>query len=137
MDIGRTDEVGQKAEGKVFDFKPVSEIKTEFLSAFDFDSPGQLITIETKEFSAVCPFSGLPDISYVKIDYYPTAKKAIELKSLKYFFTSFRSVGLYQEGVTKRIYNDLKKVLETEKVKVTTIYNTRGGMDVICVEGSL
>ena len=126
-----------KAEGKSFEFFGVEEIKTEFLETFEFSKINQLIITETKEFSAVCPFSGLPDIAYVKIEYFPDGGKCIELKSLKYYFTSFRSVGLYQEGVTERIYNDLKKSLETNRIKVTTIYNTRGGFDTTCILGDI
>lgn len=126
-----------KAEGKSFEFFGVEEIKTEFLETFEFSKINQLIITETKEFSAVCPFSGLPDIAYVKIEYFPDGGKCIELKSLKYYFTSFRSVGIYQEGVTERIYNDLKKHLETNRIKVTTIYNTRGGFDTSCILGDL
>ena len=32
---------------------------------------------------------------------------------------------------------DLKNALGTEKIKVTTIYNTRGGFDTTCIEGKL
>ena len=32
---------------------------------------------------------------------------------------------------------DLKNILKTKKVKVTTIYNTRGGFDTTCVEGKI
>ena len=49
---------------------------------------------------------------------------------LKYYFVSFRNVGIYQEAVTARIYKDLKEVLKPEQLLVRTIYNTRGGMDV-------
>lgn len=129
--------VNQVAEGKTFDFLPVSEIKTDELKAFKFESKKQLIITETKEFSAVCPFSGLPDIAYLKIEYYPEGEKCIELKSLKYYMTSFRNVGIYQEGVTARIYEDLKNVLETDRIKITTVYNTRGGYDTTCIEGEL
>ena len=62
---------------------------------------------ETDELSAVCPFSWLPDLAYVKIEYYQIGVKCIELKSLKYYFISFRNVCIFQEGATKRIYNDL------------------------------
>jgi hypothetical protein len=55
----------------------------------------------------------------------------------KTYHYSFRMVGIFQEGVTKRIYADLKKSLETNRLKVTTIYNTRGGFDTTCVEGTL
>jgi len=126
-----------KAEGKRFKFLNESHIKSEFMETFEFDSPGQLIITETREFSAVCPFSGLPDYAYLKIEYYPEGGKCIELRSLKYYLISFRNVGIYQEAATKRIYNDLKKALNTKRLKVTTIYNTRGGFDTTCVEGEI
>ena len=126
-----------KAEGKQFKFLDESHINPGFLKTFDFDSPNQFITTETNEFSTVCPFSGLPDLAYVKIEYYPEGGKCVELKSLKYYFISFRNVGIYQEAVTKRIYLDLKIALNTNRLRITTIYNTRGGFDTTCVEGNL
>ena len=126
-----------KSEGKTFEFLDESHIDPSLLEVFDFDSPKQYIKTETDEFSAVCPFSGLPDVAYVKIEYYPTGGKCVELKSLKYYFVSFRNVGIYQEAATKRIYNDLKTALATDKLSVTTIYNIRGGFETTCVEGSL
>ena len=86
----------------------------------------QYIKIYTKEFIAVCPFSGLPDIAKVKIEYYPKGGLAIELKSIKYYLISYKNVGIYQEEVTKRIYTDLKKVLKTDRIRITTKYNVRG-----------
>ncbi|MCJ7802167.1 MAG: preQ(1) synthase [Candidatus Marinimicrobia bacterium] len=126
-----------KAEGKRFDFLTEATISPDYLETFDFDSPEQYILSETDEFSAVCPFSGLPDYAYLKIEYYPTGGKCIELKSLKYYIITYRNVGIYQEAATKRIYKDLKNILNTEKLKVTTVYNTRGGFDTTCTEGHL
>ena len=126
-----------KAEGHSFEFVDKSHIQSDFLEVFDFESPDQYIKTETNEFSAVCPFSGLPDLAYVKIEYYPSGGKCIELKSLKYYFVSYRNVGIYQEAATKRIYDDLKSVLNTKLIKVTTVYNIRGGFETTCVEGKL
>jgi len=126
-----------KSDGKYFEFDGEEKINSDFLETFPFDSPDQYIMTETDEFSAVCPFSGLPDLAYVKIEYYPTGGKCIELKSLKYYFVSFRNVGIYQEGATQRIYNDLKNVLDIEKIRITTVYNTRGGFETTCIEGKL
>ena len=126
-----------QAEGKQFEYQDESHIDANLLEIFDFDSPEQYIKTETDEFSAVCPFSGLPDISYVKIEYFPTGGKCVELKSLKYYFVSFRNVGIYQEAATKRIYSDLCSALETNQLMVTTMYNIRGGFQTTCVEGSL
>jgi len=41
-------------------------------------------------------------------------------------------VGIYQEAVTARVYQDLFKVLEPHFLKIKTIYNTRGGIDAVC-----
>ena len=126
-----------KAEGKSFEFLDESHIDPSLLEVFDFDSSKQYIKTETDEFSAVCPFSGLPDIAYVKIEYFPTGGKCVELKSLKYYFVSFRNVGIYQEAATRRIYSDLLSTLDSKQLMVTTIYNIRGGFQTTCVEGSL
>ncbi len=126
-----------KAEGGNFNFEDTSKIDPNYLETFDFDSPNQYIKTVTNEFSAVCPFSGLPDIAKVIIEYFPAGGKCVELKSLKYYFTSFRNVGIYQEAVTKRIYDDLSLVLKTKKIQITTIYNIRGGFKTVCVEGQI
>jgi 7-cyano-7-deazaguanine reductase len=126
-----------KAEGENFNFEDTSKIDPNYLETFDFDSPNQYIKTVTNEFSAVCPFSGLPDIAKVIIEYFPAGGKCVELKSLKYYFTSFRNVGIYQEAVTKRIYDDLSLVLKTKKIQITTIYNIRGGFKTVCVEGQI
>jgi len=126
-----------KAEGEIFNYDDASKINTDFLETFPFESIDQYIKTETNEFSAVCPFSGLPDLAKVRIEYFPTGGKCVELKSLKYYFTSFRNVGIYQEGATKRIYDDLSSILETKKIQITTIYNIRGGFKTTCIEGSI
>jgi 7-cyano-7-deazaguanine reductase len=126
-----------KAEGETFNYADVSKINSSFLETFKFDSVNQYIKTETNEFSAVCPFSGLPDLAKVRIEYFPTGGQCVELKSLKYYFTSFRNVGIYQEGVTKRIYNDLCSCLVTNKLQITTVYNIRGGFKTTCIEGDI
>ena len=126
-----------EAAGKIFNYDDTSKINADFLETFPFESVIQYIKTETNEFSAVCPFSGLPDLAKVRVEYFPTGGKCIELKSLKYYFTSFRNVGIYQEGATKRIYDDLSSILETKKIQITTIYNIRGGFKTTCIEGSI
>ena len=73
-----------------------------------------------------------PDIAEVIIRYIPKGK-IVELKSLKYYFISYRNVGIYQEAVTDRIYKDIKKLLAPQYLCIETIYNTRGGIDAKCI----
>ena len=123
------------AEGRVFKFDDEGSIRTDFLETIDYEGNPQEITYETDEFTAVCPFSGLPDAGMVEILYVPE-KKLVELKSLKYYFISFRNAGIYQEAATDRIFKDLMKLLAPRRLVVTTVYNVRGGIRSTCVMDS-
>lgn len=125
-----------KGEGKTYARDGMEAIDAGCLETFAYKGEGEVITITTPEFSAVCPFSGLPDIARVIIQYIPRGR-CVELKSLKYYFLSYRNVGIYQEMATKRIYDDLKKAIKPQKLRVETVYNTRGGMDVRCGKGAV
>ncbi|WP_036224491.1 preQ(1) synthase [Mesoaciditoga lauensis] len=118
-----------EAEGRTYNFSDESAIETDVLETIQFENKdGEIVKYETDEFSAVCPFSGLPDIAKISIEYIPT-NKIVELKSLKYYFISFRNVGIYQERATQRIFDDLYDLLKPRWMKITVIYNTRGGID--------
>jgi len=119
------------AEGRVLDFAGEDKIGTALLQTFPYDGPRQRITYETNEFSAVCPYSGLPDYGRLKVEYIPK-QLIVELKSLKYYIVSFRPVGIFQEPATGRIYRDLWALLQPQWLCVTTAYNTRGGIDATC-----
>ncbi len=120
-----------EGEGRIFTFENEEAIRADFLETLEYDGLPQEISCETDEFSAVCPFSGLPDLGRVAITYIPEGK-IVELKSLKYYFVSFRNVGIYQEAATNRIYTDLVRLLEPKYLSVETVYNTRGGIDARC-----
>ena len=119
------------AEGRTIPFVGPEEIDVAVLETFGYDGPEQRIVTETKEFSAVCPYSGLPDYATLRIEYVP-AGRCIELKSLKYYVTSYRSVGIFQEHATARVAEDLFRVLQPKALSVTTVYNIRGGFDTTC-----
>ena len=123
------------AEGRVISFEDESAIQASFLEIFTYTGPRQHVSYQMNEFAAVCPFSGLPDTGIVWVDYIPQ-NKLVELKSLKYYFISFRNVGIYQEDVTSRIFNDLYPLLEPEELLIKTRYSTRGGIDTTCTINS-
>jgi len=123
------------AEGKIFGFEDESSIRSDYLESIDYNGNPQRIRYETEEFSAVCPFSGLPDLATVDIEYIP-GKKIVELKSLKYYFMSYRNVGIYQEAATDRIYRDIFSLLSPAYLSVKTVYNVRGGINATCVMDS-
>ena len=119
------------AEGRTIPFVGPEAIDVAVLETFEYTGPDQDIVTETREFSAVCPYSGLPDYATLTIRYMP-ADKCVELKSLKYYVTRYRNVGIFQEHATARIAEDLFKLLEPQSLEVTTVYNVRGGFETKC-----
>jgi 7-cyano-7-deazaguanine reductase len=119
------------AEGRTIPFVGPEEIDVAVLEAVGYNGPDQRIVTETKEFSAVCPYSGLPDYAVLRIEYVPS-DRCIELKSLKYYVNSYRNVGIFQEHATARIAGDLWGVLQPKQLEVRTVYNVRGGFDTTC-----
>lgn len=127
MDVKKTD----YAEGLVLPFEDEKAIGVHFLKTFPYKGPEQIISYDTKEFSPVCPYSGLPDFGELKVTYQPK-EHILELKSFKYYLVSFRNVGIFQEPATARIFEDLMKLLKPEWLKVSTTYQPRGGIHAHC-----
>ena len=117
------------ANDKIMPFKGYEAIDAKQLQTFAYEYPGRNIEllIETDEFTAVCPFSGLPDFGTVKIVYTPK-NVCIELRSFKYYLHSYRDVGIYYEHAVNRILEDLVNCCDPEKMIVELKYKARGGM---------
>ena len=60
------------AEGRTLPFTGPEAIDVAVLETFPYSGPDQEIVTETDEFSAVCPFSGLPDQARLTISYIPS-----------------------------------------------------------------
>jgi 7-cyano-7-deazaguanine reductase len=129
---------GIEPEGKVRLFLPPDERQHDIDRLPYTHDVRQRVTYETEpgEFTALCPFSGLPDFGTVRVEYVP-GDWILELKSLKYYFLSWREVGAAQEDITAMIFQDLARHLgPPEHLRVTTIYNVRGGINTTCVVDS-
>ncbi len=94
---------------------------------FEYEGSATEVVYLTDEFTSVCPWTGLPDFAKLTITYEPDAK-LVELKSLKYYLTSFRSVGILQEHAVNRVLNDLVKLLQPVSMRIDADYNDRGGI---------
>jgi len=85
------------------------------------------IRIDSPEFTCLCPKTGQPDFAEIKLDYVPD-QLCVELKSLKLYYWSFRDEGHFHEQVTNMIANDLITLLDPRQIKVTAVFNVRGGV---------
>ena len=86
-----------------------------------------VITHANPEFTAVCPVTGLPDFGEITVVFVPD-KLCVELKSLKFYFLSYRSRGIFYEAVVNEILEDLVTALEPRWMEVTGEFSTRGGL---------
>jgi len=121
-----------EAEGRRFPFVGVEALQPELLETFPYEYRGReaLVEISTDEFTCVCPFSGLPDFGTLTVRYVP-GDVCIELKSLKYYLTSFRNVGIYQEHAANRLLEDLAASCGPRWMEVVLDYRLRGGIHTV------
>jgi 7-cyano-7-deazaguanine reductase len=115
-----------------YDVQDISTVDVKALETFPYEYPGKdiVINIDTDEFTAVCPWSGLPDFATIRIDYIPD-KLVIELRSLKYYLLSYRNVGIYQEHLVNRLLEDLARCARPKWMKVMADYKVRGGIHTV------
>lgn len=109
--------------------KDEGEIDSQCLLTFQYGYPEQSaeVNIDTDEFTALCPWTGLPDYGTLLISYMPE-DSCIELKSLKYYLLSFRDVGIVQEHAANRILKDLVGACRPRSMEITLDYKARGGI---------
>jgi len=71
----------------------------------------------TSEFTTLCPLNpGQPDYATITIRYVPD-KQIIELKSLKFYLTSYRMVEIFFEEATNRILDDLVNAVKPNALR--------------------
>jgi len=124
-----TDMEKDKYSDKRFDIQKEEAIDVAVLEMIPFDYAGSEteVVYETEEFTCVCPWTGLPDFGILTITYIPN-KSLIELKSLKYYLTSYRNVGIIQEHAVNRILKDLVKLVKPLEMTIDAEYRERGGI---------
>ena len=117
-----------------FDAQSEDAIDRVILEAIPFDYPDSAteVVYETDEFTAVCPWTGLPDFARLVMRYVPGCS-LVELKSLKYYLTSYRNVGILQEHAVNCILRDLVALLKPVSMTVEVEYRERGGIKTTAV----
>ncbi len=110
------------------------------LETFNNAHPGTdyVVRLSAPEFTTVCPMTGQPDFAVIVIDYAP-AERLVESKSFKLFLGSFRNHGTFHEDCTVYIHDRLKEAMSPKFIRVTGIWNARGGIaiDVVVQSGVL
>ncbi|MGC9194952.1 MAG: preQ(1) synthase [Syntrophobacteraceae bacterium] len=126
-------QLGKKARTAKTPQKAVLETFANSNPATDY-----VVRLSAPEFTSVCPITGQPDFAVIVIDYAPS-ERLVESKSLKLFLGSFRNHGAFHEDCTVYIHDRLKEAMAPKFLRVTGIWNARGGIaiDVVVQSGEL
>ena len=108
---------------------PRAEMDLYSLDTFPYEFAGKEIKIkfEIPEFTCVCPFSDFPDFATIRLEYVPN-ERCIELKSLKLYINSFRSVKVFHEHVINMILEDFVNACDPLSVELEGDFNVRGNI---------
>ena len=95
-----------------------------------FLNPGvEEVTLNCSEFTSLCPITGQPDYAEIRIIYQPD-ERCLESKSVKLYLGMYRQYGGFAEEITKKICDDLFKVLEPKSLSVVSKFTRRGGVSI-------
>jgi 7-cyano-7-deazaguanine reductase len=108
---------------------PRDEMNLFPLDTFAYEFVGREIKInfEMPEFTAICPFSDFPDFATIHLEYVPN-ERCVELKSLKLYINSFRSVKIFHEHVINIILDDFVRACDPLEVEIVGDFHVRGNI---------
>ena len=121
-----------EAEGRRFPFDGIEKVEPGLLETFPYEYPDREaeVVVSTEEWTCVCPFSGLPDFGTLTVRYVPRAS-CLELKALKYYLTTYRTIGIYQEHAANLVLEHLVAACSPRRMEVTLDYRLRGGIHTV------
>lgn len=111
---------------------PRAEMNLYPLDTFPYEFTGRetRVSFEIPEFTCICPFSDFPDFATFKLTYVPD-ERCIELKSLKLYVNSFRSVKVFHEHVIQIILDDFVQACDPVSVELEGDFNVRGNIKTV------
>lgn len=90
------------------------------------------VTMQTEEFTCVCPKTGLPDFAHLVLTYIPD-EECIELKSFKEYLLAYRDQGIFHENVVNKIIEDIVSAVKPRSLRLEGRFNNRGGIQTTVV----
>jgi 7-cyano-7-deazaguanine reductase len=111
---------------------PIAEMDLYPLDTFPYEYVGREIEVSFScpEFTAICPFSDFPDFATINLTYVPF-ERCVELKSLKLYVNSFRTVKVFHEHVVNKILEDFVAAVDPVRVVIEGDFNVRGNIKTV------
>jgi 7-cyano-7-deazaguanine reductase len=87
-----------------------------------------VVTMETSDVTAWCPYEGTADYYALTISYLPD-EYVVELMSLRDYFQSYRETTISHEDFAQRVFDHLRTVLEPTWLRVVVDAPPRYGIE--------
>jgi 7-cyano-7-deazaguanine reductase len=126
----RFEAIKEKVAGLKLTYK--KHAQKGLLVAIPNPAPGRDYDIEavSPEFTSLCPLNpAQPDYAKITVRYTPD-RSLVELKSLKFYLTSYRTAEIFFEEATNNILDDLVACIRPRRMEVIADWNVRGGIAV-------
>jgi len=122
------DELRDKVKNLKLQYKPYPQKKLLIAMPNPYPDRDYEEEIVSSEFTSLCPLNpGQPDYATIRIKYVPD-RWILELKSLKLYLTSYRTVEIFYEEATNRTLDDLVSAVKPRRMEITAEWNVRGGI---------
>jgi 7-cyano-7-deazaguanine reductase len=122
------DELRKRVKNLQFEYKTYPQKELLIAMPNPYSGKDYEEEIVSTEFTSLCPLNpGQPDYAKITIRYIPD-KEIVELKSLKFYLVSYRTVEIFFEEATNKILDDLVEVVKPKKMEVVAEWNVRGGI---------
>ncbi|HUF99628.1 MAG TPA: preQ(1) synthase, partial [Ilumatobacter sp.] len=99
----------------------------DHLETFPAPTGCSRVVFTTDEVASLCPVTGQPDVSSVRIDYVPN-ERCVESKSLKLFLWGFRDRRVFAEQLAVDIADEVERAAQPASVEVVVTQHARGGI---------
>jgi 7-cyano-7-deazaguanine reductase len=122
------EDIFKRVKGLTFEYS-TKEGQPKLLIPVPCNFPGQEDVVHTAlEYTSLCPFNSLqPDNARITFTFLPDQWE-VELKSLKYYLTSFRMVKIFHEDVTPTLLKELWDLTDPFYLTIYADFNVRGGI---------
>ena len=87
-----------------------------------------LLTIETSDVTAWCPYEGTADYYTIELEYWPD-EYVVELMSYRDYMQTYRDQNIGHEEFAASVYDDLTTLLEPEWLRLTVTAPPRYGLN--------
>ena len=122
------DDIKDKVKSLKIEYKPHPQKELLITMPNPYPTREYEEEIVSSEFTTLCPINpGQPDYATLTIKYVPD-QEIIELKSLKFYLTSYRMVETFYEETTNRILDDLVNAVKPKRMDIVAEWNIRGGI---------